>query len=203
MKFKTITCAIVFSLAFAARGKVYELPDGSKAEVKYGVKSLFSNFLEFNVVENSCGLPVGQACKYNLNMYGVTVQAMWKEHQDTSKIGRPVKFRYKTENNPGEFARVYRNINIGIEGELIYPNFSPHKKLTDSITCKDWKWLPKDREISIPALFADRMFMNFETNVNENRGMTGAYELALKKVSERERQIVPPKYYESLFFQPV
>lgn len=162
------------------------LADGREATIRVTSATLGKQVeIPFQVYENDCSDFRGMSCVYRTGYRKIWVQLVWTKNPDATRLNQIVNLQFgdsSSNSSPIES----QTQATGLEVDFL-PGLASGMPAT-TIECNDFSWLPdatKDAPAKLTVLRweNERMSVNPETGVSENRTDGGALQVELSKVN--------------------
>jgi hypothetical protein len=154
--------------------------------------------------ENTCDQnQVLASCNLNLDIASMGIYLRWVKNPDASKLGKTVVV--KKGNNKEDKPLSNEDRTLFWFDTWTMTEWKSFFK-PDQIVCDNLKWI-KDMpatndSVTVQSWIGEFMFQNLETGMNENQGISNAFNVVLKKVNDKTLEIAQTGPYQRLSVFP-
>ncbi len=173
---------------------VLKIDDDHEATVFVSYSEPLDLDINLDITENLCDPNYRKpTCVYSAGFCSDRIVLLWSKHSDPTKLGQKIK--YKTaDNTEGGFSEVEERLDTSSLDP--YVNRKPDARFKpEKLTCDQYEWLggqfantasanKKLPDLRFKILSSERMDINDETGVNENRTLMMAENVLLRPIGE-------------------
>ncbi len=163
--------------------------DGRITELYINRREPLVTTMPIKVTDNACTTPSNIACDYRTSLILDDLVMIWKANPDPTKVGKLVmaKFSQGGGQPPIEFP-LYQQGLVAFSDHGMMPILSANLP-NDIFLCKDFTWLPSGTvaapdTVNLSRWDVEMMMSNPETGLMENRTISMAMDVTLKKNAE-------------------
>ena len=175
---------------------VLKIDDNHEATVFISHSEPLDLDINLDIAENLCDPNYRKpTCVYSAAISFDRIILLWSKHSDSAKIGQKMKYKNKTvDNTEGGFSEVEERFNTSSLDP--YVNRKPDARFKpEKLTCDQYEWLggqfantananKKLPDLRFKILSSEKMDINDETGVNENRTLMMAENVLLRSIGE-------------------
>lgn len=173
------------------------LKEGREGQLQYGLSKSRKILFKLEMTENTCGEFLPRVCLYAAHIKQYQLRFAFTKHPDPKKVGKVVEASFDGgDPSSYDFQAVEESTFMAANMGMLSKKLD--RQVQDYIVCEDWSWLPSE-STQINSWGVERMLVNAESELNENRVVGGLYDFKLKKFDQYVYQMTPPKFLDSKF----
>ena len=154
--------------------------DGRKAKLVTQKKEPLRLSSSFIITENLCNGSLGDKGELGSYLLAVRYAWEWVNHPDPKRIGKLLEVKRASEDVAKFKVRATEVIKITKIRQTNYPGYNRFELPAEYIHFQSMNWWPKKNFQHIAGIYTEKMFPNPENGTNENRIISGIYDVDLK-----------------------